>query len=626
MMLSNHSSKQKIGFVLFFALLFTLILPLHTVLANPLPTSTLSITNIQIGANYGGGVGDRGDVHFYTVGARLVWLGRDFYGDDKIVIRTTLDGTTWTAAETALNGNVSGSNFAIGGYGNTIVTVLCQYKDGVGYMLYRMGKVDEATGAICWLDAQQEIASIGEEYARQVKIALNSLNETMIAWTQDMAGDIEMKRYMLNDAVDGTWNNISGAIMDPFQAEGQSNLQIFVTGGSDGSEFTILYINNTNPLELCSFVYNTSGTYRFPHILGDHKIRGAGSNYPIQWMRLLNGSFAIIYEENTLYKLFMSIYDPVSRTWGTPKSIFPGITPTNSYFTVSQLNNGSLMLLSKLNTDRDIGVYFEKADHSYTTVRHIDYNEYQHVHAPIIAPNNTWGFLTTYDDAQDDTYYCNLNFVQDIPISPIPDQPILLTPLNNTLVGIFYPFNSTWTFNDLEDGGVQTAYRLMVANNSGFTSPFLDTGKLVNSNTWHNYTGSDVMGVYYWNVTVWDSGDNSNTSKIGRYHVGPLIELRARNSTSPLVGALINMTQLGVNVFSGVTNATGGASSLVYYNLNTTLTIEQTGYGSVNMSFISAHDDYMVFTLSSIGGGGFINLLTIILISFGVIVWRLKRG
>ena len=208
-----------------------------------------------------------------------------------------------------------------------------------------------------------------------------------------------------------------------------------------------------------------------------------------------------------------------------------------------------------------------------------------------------------------------------------PDQPTLLTPLNNTLVGINYPFNSTWTFNDTEDGSVQTAYSLTVANNSGFTSPFLNTGKLVNSNTWHNYTGPDVLGIYYWGVTVWDSGDNSNTSKIGRYYVGPLIELRARNCTSPLVGALINMTQLGVNVFSGVTNATGGASSLVYYNLNTTLTIEQTGYGSVNMSFIASHEDYMVFILSPIGesGGNTWGFFIILAVIIGVSAYSKRK-
>ena len=210
-------------------------------------------------------------------------------------------------------------------------------------------------------------------------------------------------------------------------------------------------------------------------------------------------------------------------------------------------------------------------------------------------------------------------------VNQAPSRPILTSPTNNTIYRSSYPFNSTWVYSD-PDGDPQGAYQLVVDNNTDFSSTFYDSGKVASSNNWQNYTGPTFFDLYYWRVTVWDSVDDSNTSLIGRYHVGPYIQIQARNNTSPIQGVNYTLTQNAITVYNALTNSTGHASGAVRDGLNTTLTIEQTGYGSVNMSFIASHEDYMVFTLSSIGGGGFINLLTIILISFGVIMWRLKRG
>ena len=212
-------------------------------------------------------------------------------------------------------------------------------------------------------------------------------------------------------------------------------------------------------------------------------------------------------------------------------------------------------------------------------------------------------------------------------VNQAPNRPTLITPTNNTIYKRSYPFNSTWIFTD-PDADLQAAYQLQVDNNTDFLSTYYDSGKTVSINLWQNYTGPTVYDLYYWRVTAWDPADDSNTSILGRFYVGPFIQIQARNSTSPLQGVNFTLTQNAITVYNALTNSTGHASGAVIDGLNTTLTIEQTGYGSVNMSFIASHDDYMVFTLSPIGEGGGRNtwgFFTIIAIIIGVSAYSKRK-
>jgi len=63
----------------------------------------------------------------------------------------------------------------------------------------------------------------------------------------------------------------------------------------------------------------------------------------------------------------------------------------------------------------------------------------------------------------------------------------------------------SWTFTD-PDGDSQSAYQVQVDNNSNFSSPEVDSGKInSSSNSYTPQTGLNYNTTYYWRVMVWDS-------------------------------------------------------------------------------------------------------------------------
>lgn len=202
-----------------------------------------------------------------------------------------------------------------------------------------------------------------------------------------------------------------------------------------------------------------------------------------------------------------------------------------------------------------------------------------------------------------------VRYIAIIPNNP-PNRPNLTNPGNNTLYRTNTPFNSTWTFSD-PDGDPQAAYRLRVDDNSSFPSPYYDSGQVNNANNWQNYTGPNICGLYYWCVIVWDASGDTNTSLIGRYEVGPYIQVQIRNASMPLIGVNVSIIQGGITLFNGLTNATGHVAGLVHVGLNTTLTAVIAGYSELDLSFIPFANDYRVYILSPTGGGGGIGIWTI---------------
>jgi len=67
----------------------------------------------------------------------------------------------------------------------------------------------------------------------------------------------------------------------------------------------------------------------------------------------------------------------------------------------------------------------------------------------------------------------------------------------------------SWTFTDPDPGDTQSAYRVQVDNNSNFSSPEDDSGKVTsNSNSYATILGKlEYNNTYYWRLKVWDSKD-----------------------------------------------------------------------------------------------------------------------
>ena len=63
----------------------------------------------------------------------------------------------------------------------------------------------------------------------------------------------------------------------------------------------------------------------------------------------------------------------------------------------------------------------------------------------------------------------------------------------------------SWVF--LDPGDTQSAYQIQIDNNSDFSSPEIDTGKVSNSSNTYSPLNLSYNTAYYWRVKVWDSKD-----------------------------------------------------------------------------------------------------------------------
>jgi len=107
----------------------------------------------------------------------------------------------------------------------------------------------------------------------------------------------------------------------------------------------------------------------------------------------------------------------------------------------------------------------------------------------------------------DESSYAPFLFVSyDIP-SPQTNAPTLNFPLANARFNPLESVTFTWTFNDPDTGDSQSAYQFQLDDNSDFSSPVIDTGKVTSTASSTTQTLPSTVGLYYWRVKTWDSSD-----------------------------------------------------------------------------------------------------------------------
>ncbi|KKN97178.1 hypothetical protein LCGC14_0161550 [marine sediment metagenome] len=81
------------------------------------------------------------------------------------------------------------------------------------------------------------------------------------------------------------------------------------------------------------------------------------------------------------------------------------------------------------------------------------------------------------------------------------------------------PIFLNWTYSDPDDVPLgtdpQSAYQVQVDNNSDFSSPEIDSGKVISASTDYSPPGLSFNTTYFWRVMVWDSIDTPSTFATG---------------------------------------------------------------------------------------------------------------
>lgn len=84
------------------------------------------------------------------------------------------------------------------------------------------------------------------------------------------------------------------------------------------------------------------------------------------------------------------------------------------------------------------------------------------------------------------------------------------------------PIILSWEFSDPDAGDSQSAYRVQIDNNSDFSSPEIDSGKILSSSNSYAPINLSYNTTYYWQVMVWDSSDSSSGWIVGPVFSTPI--------------------------------------------------------------------------------------------------------
>ena len=96
---------------------------------------------------------------------------------------------------------------------------------------------------------------------------------------------------------------------------------------------------------------------------------------------------------------------------------------------------------------------------------------------------------------------------EEAPFNQAPAPPTLDCPVVNAHFDPSASVTFSWIFNDPDAGDSQSAYQFQLDDNSDFSSPIIDTGKVSSSTSSTTQTLPSMVGLYYWRVKTWDSQD-----------------------------------------------------------------------------------------------------------------------
>lgn len=97
---------------------------------------------------------------------------------------------------------------------------------------------------------------------------------------------------------------------------------------------------------------------------------------------------------------------------------------------------------------------------------------------------------------------------------------LTVTPLDYCINSL--PTRLSWSFSDSDPDDTQGAYQVQVDDNSNFSSPEVDSGKVYSSSEAYTASGLSYNATYYWRLKVWDNRDAQSDWISGPLFTTPL--------------------------------------------------------------------------------------------------------
>jgi len=149
-----------------------------------------------------------------------------------------------------------------------------------------------------------------------------------------------------------------------------------------------------------------------------------------------------------------------------------------------------------------------------------------------------------------------------------PNAPTLDSPAENAHFDPSASVTFSWTFSDPDAGDNQSAYQFQLDDNSDFSSPIIDTGKVISSTSSTTQTLPSAVGLYYWRVKTWDSSDAEGVWSSGRAIIVDKVEITLSVADSRIdIGTAMSWNFTAIYAYDGA-----DATSHVSVTLNDTET------------------------------------------------------
>ena len=164
-----------------------------------------------------------------------------------------------------------------------------------------------------------------------------------------------------------------------------------------------------------------------------------------------------------------------------------------------------------------------------------------------------------------------------------PNAPTLDSPAENARFDPSESVTFTWTFSDPDSGDSQSAFQLQLDDNSDFSSPIIDTGKVTSTYSSTTQTLPSTVGLYYWRVKTWDSSDAEGAWSSGRAIIIDRVQITLSVADSRIdIGSTMSWSYTATYEYDGA-----DATSYVSVTLNDTTTKTSVGKWAFTVSSIT---------------------------------------
>jgi hypothetical protein len=409
-----------------------------------------------------------------------------FYSDGaNLVYKTSTDGVSWTAAAT-IRSCSTGQHFSVWFDGTYM-----HYVVGGGTSYYRRG-LPNSNGTVTWSASEQTLPV--STYSPCIAVDSNGY-----VWVAYMSGNYPWVTRSGNN--DGTWGTTPSGFPYKLSTTSSAAWQVAVVPLT-GGKVLVLYISGSG--------YAVTAR------------RWDGSS----WGTAVSTTYAVKY-----YYAFSAVaagddvhlvYTKYSSTSPTDLIYQKYVYASNSFTSavaVDSISTDSCPVISRNPSNDDLYVFWA----GYPTANHIYYKKYS---------GGSWGsrvdwidesatgmtnsFLTCfynvytnrigvmYMTKTSSPYNVKFAFIKTV--NSVPNAPTLQNPSANARFNPSAAVTFSWVFSDPDPEDTQGAYRLQIGD-SGFTTIYLDTGKVSSPSSSTTQTLPSAVGIYYWRVKTWDDYD-----------------------------------------------------------------------------------------------------------------------